>query len=422
MKLFSCLLTLLLCCCIAVHAANPNKALRKELRQLTRQERALKKLNRRSSRTTAHALKQLKHNEAKIKLRQPAQAAPLLPAVVEASSRVSTTHERDTLHLTRRQKLERKIRLKKQRIATLTLQARKNEQTLTAIQLHKLHLFNTADLGDPRSLKAYTSMDKQIFYLKRGFLSQKSALMEKFELGETQKLLSQSKAQQAQLNALVQEKGTDALPARYQQQAQVKASLPQNRPGVSHDTKARRDEQMQQSINRFEQAKLHAPDLSVLKDTLTFVPDPYKGLPLRQRIRPGFNWQLIQAQGYFPATIDLAASLDYHLSKRITPMAGCSYRLGTGNGWDHLLLSDQGFSLRTGAAYLFYRQLSVFTNYEHTWLRNLPSTESRERYLPLPGIVTGLSLQAKIRLMIGYDLLAFAYPQKPSPFIFRIGF
>jgi hypothetical protein len=190
---------------------------------------------------------------------------------------------------------------------------------------------------------------------------------------------------------------------------------------VSPDTKAKRTEQMQQSMNQFDQARLNAPDLSMLKDTLTFVPDPYRGLPFRKRVVPGFNWQIQQAQGYFPATIDFAFTLGYRVNKRLMPNIGAAYKLGIGESWDNIYLSDQGFSLRGGAEYLFHPQVAAFASYEHTWLRNHSRMETRDRYISLPGIVIGFSIKSKIKLMIGYDVLYHAYPQKPSPFIFRIG-
>ena len=118
----------------------------------------------------------------------------------------------------------------------------------------------------------------------------------------------------------------------YQTKAQVQAMLPQNASGIDAQTKAELLSNMQNSLTQFNELKNERPDISLLREKPQFKVNPYKGLPLRKRLVPGFTFQPQLKQVNQPVTIDLGATLGFKLTERLTHLVGASAKNRMGQG------------------------------------------------------------------------------------------
>ena len=228
--------------------------------------------------------------------------------------------------------------------------------------------------------------------------------------------------------------GISALPgstsdmSAYQTKAQVQAMLPQNAPGIDAETKAALLSNMQNSLTRFNELKNEQPDISLLKDKPTFKINPYKGLPLRQRLVPGFTFQPQIKQLNQPITIDLGATLGFKLTERLTPLIGASAKTGWGKDIRHLAFTYQGIVAKAGIDTKLMYGFSFQTWYEATW-KPQPDLllEDRNPNYPEPSFIAGIcntyqiSKKVKGILMIGYDFFYNKHTPYTSPWVIRMG-
>lgn len=134
----------------------------------------------------------------------------------------------------------------------------------------------------------------------------------------------------------------------YQTKAQVQAMLPQNVLGISPDVKSQLVSNMQNGLAKFTELRDEKPDLSMLKDKPDFKTNPYKGLPIRKRLVPGFTFQPQAKKLNEPFIIDVGATLGFKLTERLTPLVGISTKVGFGKDINHIAFSYEGLVARAG--------------------------------------------------------------------------
>lgn len=99
-----------------------------------------------------------------------------------------------------------------------------------------------------------------------------------------------------------------------------------------------------------------------------------------QRLEYGLNVQSQPGSYLLPTTSDIALTVGYKFSDKATAGFGLAYKLGWGNGWNHIAFSSQGIGLRSyidikalGNIWVTggfeYSYLQAFSNY--TALKNL---------------------------------------------------
>lgn len=216
----------------------------------------------------------------------------------------------------------------------------------------------------------------------------------------------------------------------YQTKAQVQAMLPQNAPGISADAKAQLINNMQSGLMKFTQLRDEKPDLSMLKDKPKFKVNPFKGIPLRKRLVPGFTFQPQAKKINEPFIIDLGATLGFKLTERLTPIMGVSTKTGFGKDIHHLAFSYQGLVVKAGLDTKLCYGFSLQGWYEATW-RPYPaylSVEGRTVNYPQPSLIAGICNTYKISkkvngtFMIGYDFFYNKHTPYTSPWVVRMGF
>jgi hypothetical protein len=215
----------------------------------------------------------------------------------------------------------------------------------------------------------------------------------------------------------------------YQTKAQVQAMLPQNAQGISADAKAQLINNMQSSLTKFTELRDEKPDLSMLKDKPNFKVNPFKGIPLRKRLVPGFTFQPQIKKMNEPFIIDLGATLGFKLTERLTPMIGVSTKTGFGKDIHHLAFSYEGMVVKAGLDTKLCYGFSFQGWYEATW-KPYPaylSAEDRSVNYPQPSLIAGICNTYKISkkvsgtFMIGYDFFYNKHTPYTSPWVIRMG-
>jgi hypothetical protein len=215
----------------------------------------------------------------------------------------------------------------------------------------------------------------------------------------------------------------------YQTKAQVQAMLPQNAQGISADAKAQLINNMQSGLMKFTELRDEKPDLSMLKDKPKFKVNPFKGIPIRKRLVPGFTLQpQIKKMGE-PFIIDIGATLGFKLTERLTPMIGISTKTGFGKDIQHLVFSYEGMVVKAGLDTKLCYGFSFQGWYEAVW-KPYPaylSAEGRSVNYPQPSLIAGICNTYKISkkvngtFMIGYDFFYNKHTPYTSPWVIRMG-
>jgi hypothetical protein len=162
-----------------------------------------------------------------------------------------------------------------------------------------------------------------------------------------------------------------------------------------------------------------------------FKPNDQKKKTFLKRLEVGVDLQTSQTTNYYPTTSNFGVSLGYQLGHGNVAGIGMAYKLGLGNGFQHMALSSQGIGLRSflqvkvkktwGLAGGFeYNFQQPFSSYQD--IRNLSSwTRSG-----LIGITKTVSMKStvfkKTQVQLLWDLLSYSNVPKTSPVLFRVGY
>lgn len=333
-------------------------------------------------------------------------------------------------------------KLKKQ-----TVKAKENISK-TAVKLERLKSMEAEIQQHQETLKKYgvntpalknklKDIDKSCYYFKQGSNGFKDMYTNPAK-GIENKLLKnlsvdknftafQSKFNAISMPALPSVNGLPDM-SGYQTKAQVQAMLPQNAQGITPEAKTQLIANLQNSFTKFTELRDEKPDLSLFKEKPDFKPNPYKSLPLRQRLVPGFTFQPQLKKLNEPIIIDVGATLGFKLTTRLTPMIGASTKIGLGKDIHHLKFSYEGIVVRSGVDIKLFYGFSFQGWYEATW-KPYPDLMEEDKFSkqPQPSLIAGISNIYKISkkvngtFMIGYDFFYNKHTPYTSPWVIRMG-
>jgi hypothetical protein len=159
-----------------------------------------------------------------------------------------------------------------------------------------------------------------------------------------------------------------------------------------------------------------------------FKPNGQKTKSLWKRLEYGANMQFEASNNLLPTIADLALSLGYKLNDNGTIGVGAAYKMGLGNGFQHIQLSGQGLGLRSYIDWKVKKNLYLSGGYELNYLSSFQSLDQ----LKLPSAwqksgLIGLSrkyqvsgkVQGKLQLL--FDFLSYSQVPKAQPIVFRVG-
>jgi len=162
-----------------------------------------------------------------------------------------------------------------------------------------------------------------------------------------------------------------------------------------------------------------------------FKPNDQKTKTFWRRLEYGVNIQTTRTGYYFPTVTDFGFSLGYRLGHDNLVGLGASYKLGWGNGINHIVLSSQGVGLRSYLQIKIKGSFSASGGFEYNYTTPFTSYQQlRElQYWTksgLIGVTKTVSMKNRVfrktSVSLLWDFLSYQQLPKTQPFLFRIGY
>jgi len=166
-------------------------------------------------------------------------------------------------------------------------------------------------------------------------------------------------------------------------------------------------------------------------DMPDFKANPNKTKSFWRRLELGTNFQTTRNNYFFPTVSDFGLSVGYKLSDRSIIGIGASYKLGWGNGIQHIAFSSQGAGLRSFVEVKIKGSFSVsgglelnhtapFRTYQqlHDWADWTKSG--------LIGMTKTVSMKSRVfkktKVQLLWDFLSYQQVPRTQAVVFRIGY
>ncbi|OIR12070.1 hypothetical protein GALL_63210 [mine drainage metagenome] len=294
--------------------------------------------------------------------------------------------------------------------------------------------------------KDLLGMNKQVYYYQQQLNDYKATLNDEQKL--EQKALSivrelpafkdfmAKNSILAQLFPMPQNLGTAQALAGLQTRSSVTQQL-QQQLGSATNPQAYMQQQMQAAQTQLNQLKDKINQLGggssdiVMPD---FKPNTQKTKSFLKRIEYGFNIQSQKTNSLLPTTSDIAITLGYKLSDKATVGTGASYKLGWGNGLNHISMSNQGIGLRSYMDIKLKGSIWITGGYEQNWLPQLATALDSVNVHPsgwgkgwqTSGLI-GITKKYKIgkktsNLQLLWDFLSYRQIPMTPALKFRVGY
>ena len=166
-------------------------------------------------------------------------------------------------------------------------------------------------------------------------------------------------------------------------------------------------------------------------DLPDFKPNDQKTKTFWKRLEYGTNFQTTRDNYYFPTVTDFGLSVGYKLSDRSTLGVGASYKLGWGNGIQHIALSNEGVGLRSFLDIKIKGSFSATGGFEYNYTTPFASYQDLRVWNDwtksgLVGVTKTVSMKnrffKKTSLQLLWDFLSYQQVPKTQPILFRIGY
>jgi hypothetical protein len=166
-------------------------------------------------------------------------------------------------------------------------------------------------------------------------------------------------------------------------------------------------------------------------DMPNFKPNDQKTKTFWRRLEYGANFQTTRNNYLFPTVTDLGLSLGYKLGHSNVVGLGASYKLGWGNGIQHIALSSQGVGLRSFLQIKLKGTFSATGGFEYNYTTPFTSYQQLKQLeywtkSGLIGVTKTVSVKSRVfkktTLSLLWDLLSYQAVPKTQPVLFRIGY
>lgn len=299
-------------------------------------------------------------------------------------------------------------------------------------QLLKAQLANYTGFGSE-----LTKMNKEAYYYGQQLNEYKAALSDKKKAEEkAMQLLKQSSQyndfikQNSQLAGLFNLVGSSAGAdiSGLQTRSQVEQVISQR---VGNDPAARSavSQQLAAAKSQMSELKDKYANVDNAADMPDFKPNPMKTKSFIQRLEFGGNVQFQKSSAYFPTTSDIAGQVGYKVHKNGTVGIGIGYKLGMGNGWNHIAFSHQGVGLRSFMDWKLKGTFFVNGGFEENYMSAIAHLGDLKdlsgwQWSALLGVSKKYKLNGKLKgnIMVLYDFLASRQVPATSAFKLRFGY
>lgn len=164
-------------------------------------------------------------------------------------------------------------------------------------------------------------------------------------------------------------------------------------------------------------------------DMPDFKPNGQRTKSFFGRMEYGGDVQSQRARYFFPVTSDLAVSIGYKLNDKSSIGVGASYKIGWGNNWSNIKLTNQGVGLRSYIDWKIKGSFFVSGGYEQNYRSMINSIDQLRNYSAwqssgLIGLSKKYQVSKKIKgqLKLLWDFLSYDQIPKAQPFVFRVGY
>jgi hypothetical protein len=162
-----------------------------------------------------------------------------------------------------------------------------------------------------------------------------------------------------------------------------------------------------------------------------FQPNDQKTKSFLGRLEYGTNMQTSRTSYDFPTVTDFALTIGYKLNKSNSVGIGASYKVGWGNGIEHIAVTSQGVGLRSYLNIQIKGSWSATGGFEYNY--ETPFTSVKELYnldwwskSGLIGIAKTISIKnpvfKKTSVQLLWDFLSYQQLPKTQPILFRVGY
>ena len=160
---------------------------------------------------------------------------------------------------------------------------------------------------------------------------------------------------------------------------------------------------------------------------LGFKPNSQRTKSFKNRLEKGANIHFGKLNNYFPAGADIGLTLGYKLNDNSVIGMGTSYKLGLGNSFNTIHLSQQGYTLRSFLDWKIKGSFYAYGGYEKIYLptiQQLRSTLNQWQESGLLGLSKKYALKGKLNgnMQLLFDFLSYKSLPKREPIIFRFGY
>ncbi|HWK02146.1 MAG TPA: hypothetical protein VNS58_00850 [Puia sp.] len=166
-------------------------------------------------------------------------------------------------------------------------------------------------------------------------------------------------------------------------------------------------------------------------DMPDFKPNDQKTKTFWKRLEYGTNFQTTRSSYFYPTVLDLGLSVGYRVSNSLTAGLGGAFKLGTGNGIQHIVFSGQGASIRSffdvklkgnlfASGGFEYNYEQPFANYQQINSLSLWQSSGLAGISKIVSVKSKAFKKTKISLL--WDFLSYSQIPHSQPFKFRIGY
>src|SRR6185312_3598648 len=166
-------------------------------------------------------------------------------------------------------------------------------------------------------------------------------------------------------------------------------------------------------------------------DMRNFKPNDQKTKTFWKRLEYGADFQTTRNNYYFPMVTDFGLSLGYKLGHNNVIGVGASYKLGWGNGIQHIAFTNEGVGLRSFLQIGIKGSFSATGGFEYNYTTPFTSYQQLKQIeywtkSGLIGVTKTVSLKNRVfkktSVSLLWDFLSYQEVPKTQPILFRIGY
>lgn len=289
-------------------------------------------------------------------------------------------------------------------------------------------------------LKDLTAINKEVYYYQQQLNEYKALLADRKKLEQKAlKMLKESSvfkdfmkqnSMLAQLFRVPDNYGSAASLQGLQTRAGVQQLLEQRLAAGGPNAQQALQQNLQQAQEKMNELKAKLNKLGGGNGNLEmpegFTPNSQRTKTFWQRIEYGMNMQSQRARGILPSTSDIALTAGYKINDKSTIGVGVAYKLGWGNGWNHIRLTHEGVGLRSFIDLKLKGSFWMTGGYEKQYQQRFGKIADLKGVSWQTSGLIGITKKYKVgnktgNLQLLWDFLSYQQTPKTPALQFRVG-